>query len=313
MVENSNMIADAPTDNLSQVEARYVEGPKVHRDLVGVAVAYVNHLEEMKASLEGMLAHSAYLKNTSLEASNVRLKNWSVDLVKAVSNLNDELADAKAQVIEMQSENEKLRAQIEVLNNRHVHVEAEPRKLEHLIVTQGDDFGVDAFLREVRHWKLATFSRETLTDLQAQTIVLIEEALEVGQSVGLTKDDVLARLSQVYSKEPGELWKELGGVAVTWAGVVGAAGHSAKYICKSALQDCWSRQEEIKRKHLTKSAIGRGKAVPGAVEKLMAGGPIASGAYVGGVAERTNYGDPGAAAIKEGRDALDRHNREMQG
>lgn len=70
-----------------------------------------------------------------------------------------------------------------------------------------------------RQWKLIKWAVEMFgtvaLDPKERALRLIEEALEVVQTVGLTREDIIPVLDRTFNRKPGELGNELGGLIMT--------------------------------------------------------------------------------------------------
>lgn len=73
-------------------------------------------------------------------------------------------------------------------------------------------------------WLVLCLGTERAQELRERLIRFIEEALELVQSLGLSRDDVLALVEYVYGRPAGDPPQEVGGVAVTLAGLCQAHG-----------------------------------------------------------------------------------------
>lgn len=85
---------------------------------------------------------------------------------------------------------------------------------------------------EIAEWVRKTFG-ETALDKRERMFRFFEEAIELFQSEGMTKEDATKMLDFVYAKKPGERTQEVGGVFCTLLAYCGTVGISAL----SALED----------------------------------------------------------------------------
>jgi len=86
---------------------------------------------------------------------------------------------------------------------------------------------------------------------------LVEEAIELGQTEGLTEDIATRILNRVYDRPPGELRREIGGVGIT----LEALSENAGVSLEDCVQEEWIRvQSKSKdwwdRKHGEKVVAG---------------------------------------------------------
>jgi len=75
----------------------------------------------------------------------------------------------------------------------------------------------------VRDWVLRCFGPVIANDMTERGFRFLEEALELVQSSGTTKEQALALVDYVYSRPTGEQGQEVGGVMVTLAALCSAA------------------------------------------------------------------------------------------
>ena len=83
---------------------------------------------------------------------------------------------------------------------------------------------IATFQHRVEHWVDACFGPELANDLPERNHRFLEEALELVQSLGCTRDEVLALVEYVYGRAAGEPQQEVGGVMVTLATLCTASG-----------------------------------------------------------------------------------------
>jgi hypothetical protein len=79
------------------------------------------------------------------------------------------------------------------------------------------DAGVPEFQRRVDAWVQGTFGPALAGDAAVRNAHFLEEALELVQANGCTKDQALALVHYVFDRPVGEVAQELGGVMVTLA------------------------------------------------------------------------------------------------
>ena len=83
------------------------------------------------------------------------------------------------------------------------------------------DYG---FQERVSDWLIKCFGAETADDRLDRTHRFLEEALELAQAAGCSRDDALVLLSYVFSRPAGTVAGEVGGTMVTLAGMAQAHG-----------------------------------------------------------------------------------------
>lgn len=80
------------------------------------------------------------------------------------------------------------------------------------------------FQQRVKPWLIACFGEAIASNVHERNFRFIEEALELVQSTGCTKEEVLELVDYVYSRPVGEPYQEMGGVMITLAALGLAAG-----------------------------------------------------------------------------------------
>ncbi|MGJ3629289.1 hypothetical protein AB5I41_24955 [Sphingomonas sp. MMS24-JH45] len=76
----------------------------------------------------------------------------------------------------------------------------------------------------VERWLRACFAPTVSLDRAERTHRFLEEALELAQANGCSRDDALASVTYVFDRPVGRPEDEVGGVMVTLAGLCGASG-----------------------------------------------------------------------------------------
>ena len=81
--------------------------------------------------------------------------------------------------------------------------------------------------RLMANWSFIVF-RERCAEItpKIRALRVLEEAIELAQSEGVTEDEVNIIRNQVFSKPPGVPYQELGGVLTTLAGY----SHTSEYL-----------------------------------------------------------------------------------
>ena len=108
------------------------------------------------------------------------------------------------------------------------------------------------FQIRVAEWLAACFGRNVAMDRDERLHRFLEEALELAQASGCTKDDAVQLVNYVFSRPPGDLVGEVGGVMVTLAGLCEASGVDLEDASELELARNWSRTEEIRAKRARK-------------------------------------------------------------
>lgn len=94
----------------------------------------------------------------------------------------------------------------------------------------------------VANWVAATFGADvTLKERGAR---FVEEALELGQALGLSISDIEGLAGRVYSRPPGRSDKEVGDVSVTLLSVCQMLGVSADGLETRGIENALSKEKE---------------------------------------------------------------------
>lgn len=109
----------------------------------------------------------------------------------------------------------------------------------------------------VRRWVLQCFGRQIADDMVERSFRFLEEALELVQSVGCTKDQALALVDYVYNRPVGNTTQEVGGVLVTLHAFAAAAAIDAQHAGEVELMrvDNPETIAKIRRKQASKRHV----------------------------------------------------------
>ena len=109
-----------------------------------------------------------------------------------------------------------------------------------------------SFQRRVAEWLMACFPPSARSDLQERNHRFLEEALELAQANGCSRQEVLTLVDYVYSRPVGHSEKEVGGVMVTLAGLCSVTGIEMDEAGNRELERNWERIDAIRRKQASK-------------------------------------------------------------
>jgi hypothetical protein len=116
------------------------------------------------------------------------------------------------------------------------------------------------FQTQVRKWVEAAFGVDVADNREERSQRFIEEALELVQSAGMTKTDVLLLVDYVFSRPKGTLRQEFGGTVTTLNAMASAHRLNLEQMAYDALQSMWERIDKIREKQKTKP---RNSPLPG--------------------------------------------------
>lgn len=296
--------SEKPVMQDTAMVAQWRQGPPRYDTTEEALIALINRLEADSMHGKWMLEDSdrawggrfeaLRTKNTEAEKRAQDLSNFSAGLKVASDSAMKQLERAVAMNGELVLVNKRLEDRInnqaEVISKyaddtreligRLTHATAErdaavdaktgKQTIEYLFRRPDHDMGITEFVQQTDRWQIDTFAGAATE--QDNAMALVEEAIEVGQVYGIPLGDVLSKAASVYREPAGSMMQELGGVAITWAGLVAKSPLAAISILTEALNDCWRRQDEIRQKKGIVRAVGKGKMVPGALERLAAEG-----------------------------------------
>jgi NTP pyrophosphatase (non-canonical NTP hydrolase) len=116
--------------------------------------------------------------------------------------------------------------------------------------------GRDQRQRLILGWAVRTFGPSQFFHKERATR-LVEEALEVGQAVGLARETMHTLVDFVFNKEPGDARAELGGVATTFLALCEAMNIQAREVEREGLERTLSLDpKRAVEKHVTKVEAG---------------------------------------------------------
>lgn len=110
------------------------------------------------------------------------------------------------------------------------------------------------FQANVRKWVVACFGEEIADDLRERNHRFIEEALELVQSTGATREECLQLVDYVFNRPVGERAQEVGGVMVTLAALCSARPVHIDITpaAETELARIWTKIEAIRAKQAAK-------------------------------------------------------------
>lgn len=111
---------------------------------------------------------------------------------------------------------------------------------------------MENYQSKITTWLLECFGEEIASDKTERSFRFTEESLELVQSLGITKEQVLKLVEYVFNRTKGEPHQEVGGTMVTLA----ALCYAAKLDMDKAADDEYQRillnVEKIRTKHFNK-------------------------------------------------------------
>ena len=104
----------------------------------------------------------------------------------------------------------------------------------------------------VKPWLEDCFGHEIATDKKERNHRFIEEAIELVQSTGCSKEDVCKLVEYVYNRPVGEPKQEVGGVMITLAALCLANDMNMHTEAETELMRIWLNKEKIRQKQKAK-------------------------------------------------------------
>lgn len=114
----------------------------------------------------------------------------------------------------------------------------------------------------VNEWVKACFGADAQYDKTERAHRFLEEAIELYQSTGQSKENALKLVDYVYSRPIGEQFQEVGGVMVTLAALCEAAKIPMFDAAAVELTRCWQKIDKIRAKNKAKQ---KDSALPGKI------------------------------------------------
>lgn len=118
---------------------------------------------------------------------------------------------------------------------------------------------ITSYQERVEQWLDACFPPEVRADRGERAHRFLEEALELAQANGCSRDDALALVDYVFGRTQGDPIQEVGGVMVTLASLCSATGLNMDEAGDLELARNWERIDAIRTKQQSKP---RGSPLP---------------------------------------------------
>lgn len=113
---------------------------------------------------------------------------------------------------------------------------------------------------KVADWMEACFGDEIPKDPVERNHRFLEEALELVQACGCSKDDAHKLVDYVYARPVGDKEQETGGVMITLAALANIYDIRLSTAAEKELERCWGNIEKIRAKQAAKPT---GSPLPG--------------------------------------------------
>lgn len=109
-----------------------------------------------------------------------------------------------------------------------------------------------SFQARVRTWAIACFGEVIPDDIQERTYRFTEEALELAQACGCSKEDVLKLVEYVFNRPVGERTEEAGAAKLTLAALCSAIQLDLDEVGDAELKRVWGKASVIRAKQAAK-------------------------------------------------------------
>jgi len=108
------------------------------------------------------------------------------------------------------------------------------------------------YQRQVDAWMAACFGPGISFDKIERNYRFAEEAIELVQSAGMSKEEVLSLVDYVFNRPVGQVKQEVGGVLVTLAAFCNAHDIDIPECADEGLADAWRRTDTIRERQKSK-------------------------------------------------------------
>ncbi len=113
------------------------------------------------------------------------------------------------------------------------------------------------FQLEVSTWMNKCFRRSIVISPVERNHRFLEEALELVQSIGYSKEGALAMVEYVFERPKGEVVQEVGGVMVTLAALCSVQGLNIQYSAEKELERVNRNSAQIRKKQSQKQLVDK--------------------------------------------------------
>lgn len=115
-----------------------------------------------------------------------------------------------------------------------------------------NEYPSDSFQEEVNKWMLACFGEKITSDTIERNHRFLEEALELVQANGCTKEEAYKLVDYVFNRPVGDIPQEIGGVMVTLAALCNTLNAEYEFLGYQELERVWTKVEQIREKQKNK-------------------------------------------------------------
>lgn len=112
---------------------------------------------------------------------------------------------------------------------------------------------ISKFQNEIRDWTKRCFGDAIATNVLERNYRFLEEALELVQAGGMTREEALKMVNHVFDRPPGELLQEVGGTMVTLNSFCNARCIDLENAALAELVRVIANIDKIREKHKAKT------------------------------------------------------------
>lgn len=110
---------------------------------------------------------------------------------------------------------------------------------------------------EIAGWVTRNFGHAVFESHEERGRRFAEEAIELNQALGVSKEDIIRLVNRVYSKPVGDVAQEIGGVGITLLGLCQSVGFNFEEVTEKELAYLQTLSKDFLRKrHAAKVAAG---------------------------------------------------------
>jgi len=109
-----------------------------------------------------------------------------------------------------------------------------------------------SYQRTCAEWAKKCFGPDVTQDRAQRNYRFMEEALELAQSHGVTKEEVLKLVDYTFSRPPGDPLQEVGGVMTTISTMCHVYGYDLETCALVELERCEKNIDKIREKWKSK-------------------------------------------------------------
>jgi hypothetical protein len=108
------------------------------------------------------------------------------------------------------------------------------------------------YQERIDEWMLNTFGEKVLSDRKERSHRFAEEALELLQATGYTKEELQNMIDYVYNRPVGEVRQEVGGTIHCLSALCTAYHITMSHEALTVMHYCEYNSDKIRKKHFNK-------------------------------------------------------------